>query len=296
MTHTENYSDRLSGSLALGATIVLWAGAFPAITIALGDIEPIPLAAARFVIASVPMLAVLLWNLPRSTNGRDLALAVAGGLVGIAGYNALLNTGQTLVSASVAGFIIGIQPLFAALLAGLFLRERVSRQQWLGIAISITGLIVILMARREVDGSAIGIALVTFAAVCSGGSFVIQRPAIGRLGLFVCMPIVVLSGTLALAPWIEEGVSSAFRASDLAKLALVYLALGAGFTGYLTWAHALHVFGAARASSFLFLMAPVAATMDAFITGAIPPLGVLIGGAVATTGVAVGTIRMRRNV
>jgi drug/metabolite transporter (DMT)-like permease len=74
-----------------------------------------------------------------------------------------------------------------------------------------------------------------------------------------------------------------------AQFAVAYLALGAGFVGYLTWAQALNVFGAAKASSLLFLMAPTAMGLDLAITGAVPSITALIGGLIATLGVAIAT-------
>ena len=242
------------------------------------------------------MVGLLAWRLSEPVRRSDLIIAIGGGILGITAYNALFNTGQTLVSPSVAGFAVGIQPLFAALLAAIFLRERVSPRQWLGIAIGICGLLIIPYARSDADGSVIGVAIITAAAICSAASFVIQRPAIGRLRLFVLMLIVILSGAVALSRWLADGIDEAKHATPSAIWALGYLAFGAGFLGYLTWAHTLRIFGAAKAASYLFLMAPVAALLDTLITNAIPPIGVLMGGTIATFGVAVGTVRTRQSV
>lgn len=285
---------RITGGLALLITILLWAGAFPAISLALNDFDPIPLAAIRFALASIPMSILLIFCLQDHMRPRDIAIAIATGLIGIAAYNVLLNVGQTSVSASVAGFIIGIQPLFAAILAALFLKELITVRQRIGIAVSTIGLVVILASRSNTSASAMGILLTIAAAICSGGSFVLQRSIIGRLGLFACVPMVVMSGTIALSPWLASATIAIYDASAPSLIALLYLALGAGFVGYLTWAHALHVFGAARASSFLFLMAPVAALLDWALTNRLPSMGVLAGGTLATIGVAIGTIQFER--
>jgi drug/metabolite transporter (DMT)-like permease len=61
---------------------------------------------------------------------------LACGLLGIALYNALLNTGEQTVSAGAASFIVNTLPIFTALLAQSFLHERFNRWGWLGSLVS----------------------------------------------------------------------------------------------------------------------------------------------------------------
>ena len=81
-------------------TVFVWALSFPLTKIALADLAPLPLAAARFAIASLLIGGWLLWKRPPLPNGTDGVRFLLCGLIGIAVYNALLNSGQRTVSAS----------------------------------------------------------------------------------------------------------------------------------------------------------------------------------------------------
>ncbi len=67
---------------------------------------------------------------------RDLPAAALSGLLGFAAYNAALAYGQTTVSAGTAGLLHASIPVFTALLAVAFLKERLEGLAWAGIAVS----------------------------------------------------------------------------------------------------------------------------------------------------------------
>ncbi|HXZ10116.1 MAG TPA: EamA family transporter, partial [Paraburkholderia sp.] len=110
--------------MAAGAvvfTIVSWAAAFPFIRIGLQGLLPLHLAAARFATAAVLVIAWLAWKRPRLPAWRDALRFLLCGLLGIAVYNALLNTGEKTVAPGAASFIINTLPIFTAVLAVVFL-------------------------------------------------------------------------------------------------------------------------------------------------------------------------------
>jgi len=108
----------------VAVTILSWASAFPAIPLALRELQPVPLAAARFAVAALLVLAWLAWRRPPRPALPDLLRFALCGLVGIAAYNILLNTGQRSVAAGAASFIVNPAPILTALLARLVLGER----------------------------------------------------------------------------------------------------------------------------------------------------------------------------
>lgn len=96
--------QRLVAAGAVAFTIVSWASAFPFIRIGLHGLTPLQLAAARFATAAVLALAWLAWRRPPKPSRGDALRFLACGLLGIALYNALLNTGEQTVSAGAASF------------------------------------------------------------------------------------------------------------------------------------------------------------------------------------------------
>jgi drug/metabolite transporter (DMT)-like permease len=103
-------------NLAAAGTVVLWASAFPAITVAVGGLGPAGLAVARLLVASAALavlaLAAALLRVRRPGRGagrpalavrrparRDLPLIAVCGVAGMTGYQLLLNAGERVVPA-----------------------------------------------------------------------------------------------------------------------------------------------------------------------------------------------------
>lgn len=280
---------RLLPWLALAATIVTWATAFPAIRLALRHVEPLSLAALRFAIGAVLALAWLLWRgwrgaAPRLP-ARDLALAALCGLVATVGYGVLLSLGQRTVSAGAASFLVKIESLVMAALAVLLLKERFGAWAWAGAAIALCG--VGLIAAQQPGGFVLGggALLVLGAACCSASGFVLQRPLIARHGALTVTAIALLVAALATAPWLARGVEQALAAPPQTLGWILFLGALPTTVGMLCWNFALGHFGAARAGSFLYLVAPLATLLAWPLAGEVPALETLLGGGLVLGGV-----------
>jgi drug/metabolite transporter (DMT)-like permease len=281
---------RAHPAVAAGITILLWASAFPAIHVALDQFEPIPLAAARFGIASVVAIAWLAWDRPNIPTLRDGVRMLACGAIGIALYNILLNTGQQSVSPGAASFIIATQPLFAGFLARPLLGEYVCRRAWLGSVISLCGVGVIALRGSHLAVTGRGVMLVLAAAGCSGTYFVLQKPLVQRYGALTSAATTILTGALMLSPALPSAIAQC-GISARSTSALLFLALGAGVLAYPCWMVALQGLGAANAARWLFLMAPLATLISALMTRRVPEHALLAGGALVLVGVILGNSR-----
>lgn len=271
--------------LAALATIILWAGAFPAIAIGVKHAGPIELAAVRFAAAAAIMGAWLILRGERMQSMADLGRVACCGLMGIALYNVLLNTGQQTVSPGAASFIIATQPVFAALVCYLLKQENFSRAAVIGTLLSLLGVGIISIGQQVPLHIGGGAPLVLAAAACSGAYFVLQRPLVLRYGAVTSASWTILAGALLLAPWLPRGLEQVAQSSE-AIAATAFLALGAGLLGYICWMTALAGLGAARAANLLFLMAPLAMIFSIPITGDWPGPAMILGGTAALAGVA----------
>ncbi|MCS6474482.1 DMT family transporter, partial [Burkholderia thailandensis] len=179
---------------------VAGATACPLIRIGLHGLAPRQLAAARFATAAVLVIAWLAWQRPPKPSARDALRFLVCGFLGIALYNALLNTGEQTVSAGAASFIVNTLPIFTALLAAVFLRERFNRWGWLGSLVSLAGIAVI--AHGQPGGLVLGSGstLILGAALCSASYFVLQRRMIPVYGALPCAAYTLLAGAVLLTP------------------------------------------------------------------------------------------------
>ncbi len=283
----------LAGYAAVAFTVVSWAAAFPLIRIALNELAPIPLAAARFAIAATLIVAWLAWTRPPLPSRSDALRIFLCGLAGIALYNFFLNTGQQTVAAGAASFIVNGAPIITALLALVFLNERFTVWGWVGTLVSFTGIGVIASGQPGGLNFGAGATFIVGAAVCTASYFVLQKPLVAKYGAMPCAAYTMLIGALLLSPWLPGAATTLANASPLTIGAVVALAVFPAALGYATWTYALGYFGAARGSNFLYLIAPVATLLAFLFTREVPNVQTLVGGTLSIAGVVVVNMRGR---
>lgn len=286
----ETRSTKLPAArLCAAVTILFWAGSFPAITLGLTGFDPLPLAAFRFLIASVALFAIVLFRNggARLPTIQDAAWFLFCGALGIAIYNFLLNTGQKTVSPAAASFLIACQPVFAALVAILFFRQRFGRVGWVGTGICLIGAAIIATGQPSGLNLEAGAPLILLASICSGAFFAFQGPLIARYGPLVSTFWTLLAGAILLSPWAVSDLDRLGTAPPAALLALVFLGLFPGALAYVTWMVAIDGFGAPKAANLLFFMAPVASLLSIPLVGIWPNWTTIFGGALAIVGVSI---------
>ncbi len=286
--------QRLIAAGAVVFTILSWAAAFPFIRIGLQGLSPLQLAAARFATAALLVIAWLAWRRPRLPAWRDALRFMLCGFLGIALYNALLNTGEKSVAAGAASFIVNTLPIFTAVLAVVFLGERFNRWGWLGSLVSLAGIAVI--AHGQPGGLALGAGstLILGAALCSASYFVLQRRLIPVYGALTCTAYTLLAGALLLTPWLPGALESLAGAPRGTLPAVLVLGVFPAALGYATWTFALGHFGAARAANLLYLTPIVATALSTWLTGERPGIATLCGGLMAIAGVVFVALRGRQ--
>jgi len=176
-------------AFAAAGTVLLWASAFPAITVAVRGLGPAGLAVARLAVASAALAVVApLMGVRRPKRG-DLPLIALCGLAGMAGYQLLLNAGERVVPAGTASLLVATAPVYASLLAVAFLGEHATRrhrasQHWAGTVFVLPWTGSLLRALwgpgAHAGGAAIGSAVFLGLAPSAAG-FVLWAYAMARM-------------------------------------------------------------------------------------------------------------------
>jgi drug/metabolite transporter (DMT)-like permease len=275
-------------AISTAAPLVRWAEPAPAALVA----------AARVSIAALVLLAIAgrdLGAFVRLPRREQLLCGASGVLLGVHFGVWIASLYYTSTAASVA--LVATQPVFAGLLAWMFLGERIARREAIGIAVAAAGCA--LLAGGDLldasGGALLGDGLALAGAVTAAGYFVVGRrlrvalPLMAYLGIVNAVAAVVLCGAVV----VSETPVMGFPVESYLAMALSALVPSVVGHTLLNWTvrrvpvHlvALGILGEPVGASVLTL---------AFF-GEVPPGHAALGGAVILGGIAVGFGPWRRN-
>ena len=188
-----------------------WASAYAGIRASLEAFGPGQVALARLLVASVALVLYALAKRLRLPETKDLPAALLSGFLAFAIYHVALNYGEITVSAGAAGVLIATAPVFTALLATSFLKERLRPLGWAGMAVSFAG--AALISLDEGQGFALdpGAFLILLSAVCVSVYFVFQRPYLRKYGALAFTTYAIWAGTVFTLPYLPGLASQALR-------------------------------------------------------------------------------------
>ncbi len=246
-------------ALRLLAVMVLWASCFPLITIGLDLAPHIAFAALRATLAGICLIALgALCGRPVPDSGRSWILIVVVGLGATSmGFLGMFHAAE-FVSPGLATVIANVQPIIAAVLANVFLGERLKAIGKIGLALGLAGIAIIAwpgIAADHVQGYSLGIAYVVLAATgVSVGNIAIKRLT-GQVDPIMAMGFQLLIGavSLALLSMLTEDISLLTWSTEFV-LVLVALSVFGSSLAFWLWFEALERVELNQANAFTFLV------------------------------------------
>jgi drug/metabolite transporter (DMT)-like permease len=127
--------------LKLFLSALFWGGTFVAARVVAQHVGPFSAAFLRFVVASLCLVALLLFREGKIPllKRHQVIPAVLLGMTGVLAYNVFFFLGMKTVDAGRASLIVATNPLFTSLLAAFFFRESLSGSTVLGILMGLAG-------------------------------------------------------------------------------------------------------------------------------------------------------------
>ena len=271
----------------------LWGGAFVAIEMGLGSVPPLWFAGLRYLLAGAVISAVAAATGRFRPKDRNEWLSVGVvGLFVVAGYHGLLYLGTTLISGSISSVIVSLSPVLTTVAAGLLLAdESPDVVDGLGLLFGLAGVIVI----ADPGGSSVplsGVALVFVGVALFASGSVGLRALESELPAAALQGWAMLLGSLVLVGGaVARGESFPVNvASGESALPFVYLVLGAGVIGYLTYFELLSRVGPVRVNLVAYLE-PVTAAMGAWaVLGRAPTATTATGFLLVACGFVLATV------
>jgi drug/metabolite transporter (DMT)-like permease len=132
--------------VAFGLVYVFWGSTYLGIGIAVENIPPAFMCAARFSIAGIVMLAYCAITGRRILfSAQRLAQLAAVGILLLMGGNLTLAYAERIVPTGLAALLIAVSPIWFMVLDSLLLGDhRISRRGQVGLAIGIAGVVVLI--------------------------------------------------------------------------------------------------------------------------------------------------------
>lgn len=246
--------------------MLCWAGAGIAVKEALVVFSPLMLIVLRFTLAIVLMLLVGLLFRGHEVLGlqrvekRDIPLFVLGGLFQPFLYFIFETyTYQSFASPTIAEAMLSTQPIMAPILAFIILREKVTRNNVVGILLSTVGMLLLLLvgANNFALGNPWGVLLAIVTVSMSVGYTIILRRIPTRYSsLSIVFYVQLVALVLFYAVWgvfdrqsLQDTIVP--LSADLSPvIAVGYLAVFASVTAFILFCYTVRQIGVTRANVF----------------------------------------------
>ncbi len=285
----------LTELFALGA---LWGAAFMFMRVGVVAFGPAPLVFVRVAGACLLLLPLLAWRGEFASLRQHWRAIAVMGIVNSALPFALFMVAALALSAGLMAILNATAPIWAALLARLWLGERLNRSRTLGLALGVAGVLALMWDKADWHAGDQGISAAAAMAACVLAAVLYGLAAnLSRRHLTGVPPMAVaagsqLSATLVMLPaalWAWPAVppdGAAWAAAAVLAFACTGLASVLFFR---LIAHA----GATNAISVTFLIPGFAMLWGWVFLGEVPGPGMLAGCGVILLGIALATGLLR---
>ena len=276
-------------------TVIFWGASFIATKVALRDVAPIVVVTVRFTFGVIVLLVALRLRRQRIViDRRDWPILIVLGFNGIWLHQMLQSTGLAEgASATNTGWYVAVIPVFAAILAAIFLKETIGPAKITGIVLATIG-VLLVVSKGSLDGViAHGLPVTTGDALALASApnwaifSVISKSVLKRYPPTVMMTIVITLGWLMLTPIFIA--SNGF--AQIAQLTLggwagvLFLGVACSGLAYIFWYDVLHEAEASSVSSFLYIEPIVTVIVAALVLNEAIVSATLVGGAIILLGV-----------
>lgn len=278
--------------LLLGA---LWGASFLFMRLGAADFGPVALVFVRVAGASLVLLPLLLLGRGGGPALRQhwRVIAVVGVINSAIPF--LLFTAAALVlSASLMAMFNATAPIFGALVAWLWLKDKLPASRALGMLVGLVGVVILAWDKADFTPGAQGISPAWGMAACVLATLLYGVAAnLSRRYLVGVPPMAVATGSqlsaalFLLLPALWWWPAAAPPGS--AWLSAAALALGCSAWAYVLYFRLIANVGVSQAISVTFLIPAFAMLWGALFLAEVPSLSMWVGGAVVLLGTALAT-------
>jgi drug/metabolite transporter (DMT)-like permease len=272
---------------------VIAGSAFTSTKLLTAELTPVTLAQARLTTAALSVLIVmaLLRTEIRLSPAMIARVSVLALLDGVIPY-LLISMAAGAVEAGVAGVLVSTMPMFTVMIAGLTSRdEGIAASALLGIGVGVAGVAVLTGpgVLNVGDSSPIGMLIILIATVSYAAGTVYARALLRTADPIGLTGLKLVLASLILAPltFVEGSAAGVASLSPEGWLSLAVLGVGATGLGRVLYLFVVKSAGSVRASLVTYITPVVGALLGWVVLGEGLGPGMIAGGALITSGVAI---------
>lgn len=293
-------------------SVTVWGGSFVAARSLLSvtapghvALSPTVLAAARFGLAAIFFLPVLVWaTARRRVTGGDLLRMALLGQLAYSTYFVLQYIGVQHTNASIASIlVVGLIPLATALVSRRAGREALSLFTACALVLGLAGVAAVALQGGLAIGRNAGFLIGALCLVGNAVAFAIST-TLSKRWMRTISPLVMTSGTItfgatglllfSLADPATNRWGDVLRLAPEQAVALLFLALVCSVAAFFIYNFALTRLPAARAALYIYFEPVVAVIVGAALLGERLSIQTVIGGMLIVASVALIHLAERR--
>ena len=278
----------LSDSLLAWYFVFVWGVGFIASKTGLQYAAPFTFLALRFCAGIVVLIPLLVWLKPRwpATPTIWMHVVIAGLLMHAIHLSGSHYSQYEGLSAGVVAIILAAQPLLTGVIAAALLGERPTTRQWLGIAVGLAGVLLVVWHKIDIqamNGRSLTALVVALLALTIGTLY--QRRYLREVNLFSAALIQFIASLLLIAPlaYAVEGAKVVWAWQFI--VAILFLVVFASILAV----SALHILmrhgEATRVSSILYLPPVFAVAAEWLVYQVVPTPITFVGITIVCLGV-----------
>jgi drug/metabolite transporter (DMT)-like permease len=271
------------------AVACIWGANFTVVKYGTHVLAPLAFNGVRVALAALALTIIALLRRRSWPSARELATLLGIGMIGNGLYQVLFVEGIARTRASDAALVISAGPAFVALLGWLAGTERISPRAWVGIALSIAGIGLVVFggtAAAPGQSTLLGNGLVLVGSLCWAVFSVLLKPFTHRVDGVQLSAVTMVGGAIALLIVASRPVAAAdwTAVGPAAWGAIVYSGIAGLVVAYLFWYRGVRVLGPTRTAMYVNLQPVFALAIAWAVLGERPGITQLVGAGAVMAG------------
>lgn len=289
-------NSKIFGHILAFVTAVIWGTTLVSTKVLLREFQPVEILFFRFLMALLMFYIIYPKKAPHTTKTQKLLIIFAG-LTGITLYYLFENSALTYTLASNVSIINCMAPFLTAILALFFMKnkEKINRYFFIGFAVAITGIWLILFNGQQIHLNPTGDIL----AICGAIAWAFYSILIKKISLYKLPTLLVtrktfLYGIIFMVPFLfmfnfKLGLSR--FANPINLINLLFLGFIASGVCFLTWNKAIKILGAVKSGVYIYLIPVVTVILSSIILNEPVSMLLIIGIVLTLSGLIVSELK-----